>query len=59
MTKSETIAKIRDHLGKARARALMMANAPSATDRSKYLKQMSDEMKKGLVLLDKVELMNE
>ena len=57
MTKADTIAKIRDHLAKAKARALMMSNAQSATDRGKYLKQMSEELGKANQLLDKVELM--
>lgn len=57
MTKADLIAKVRDHLAKAKARALMMSNAQSPTDRGRYLKQMAEELTKANQLLDKVELL--
>ena len=56
MTKADLLAKVREHLAKTRARALMMANAQSFTDRSRYLKQLSEELQNAQVLLDKIEL---
>jgi len=46
--------KVRDHLGKARARALMMANAQSAIHRGQYLKELTGELEKAQKVLDKI-----
>ena len=46
--------KVRDHLGKARARALMMANAQSAIHRGQYLKELTSELEKAQKVLDKI-----
>jgi hypothetical protein len=49
------VTKVRDHLGKARARALMMANAQSAIHRGQYLKELTAELEKAHKILDKIE----
>ncbi len=52
MTNEETTQKIREHLGRVRSSALMMANAQSATDRNRYLQTLAKELQKALALLD-------
>jgi hypothetical protein len=47
--------KIRLHLRKAKASTLMIAHAQSPLDRQKYLKLMSDEMKRAVALVDRLE----
>ena len=54
MTATTLANKVRDHLGKARARALMMANAQSAIHRGQYLKELTSELEKAQKLLDKI-----
>lgn len=48
------VGKVRDHLGKARARALIMANAQSALHRGQYLKELNAELEKAQKILDKL-----
>ncbi len=55
MSPAALITKVRDHLGKARARALMMANAQSAIHRGQYLKELTAELEKAQKILDKIE----
>ena len=52
MTIEETAQKIREHLGKTKSNALMMANAQSALDRNRYLQGFSRELKKAIALLE-------
>jgi hypothetical protein len=54
MTTEEIAQKIREHLGKAKSSALMMANAHSALDRNRYLQKLSVEFKAAVALLDKL-----
>ena len=54
MTTEEIAQKIREHLGKAKSNALMMANAQSALDRNRYLQKLSGEFKTVVALLDKL-----
>jgi hypothetical protein len=54
MTTEETAQKIREHLGKAKSNALMMANAQSALDRNRYLQKLAGEFKTIAGLLDKL-----
>lgn len=51
----EAVLKLRQHLGKIRSAALMMAHAQSAIDRNRYLQNVSQELKAALALLDKLE----
>ena len=55
MSPAETAKKVREHLGKTRSTALMMAHAQSALDRERYLQNLSKELKAAFLLLDKLE----
>ncbi|GEM_PF-4054199 len=55
MTPAEIAQKMREHLGRVRSAALMMANAQSALNRERYLQNISKEMKSAFALLDKLE----
>jgi hypothetical protein len=55
MSPAETAKKVREHLGKTRSAALMMAHAQSALNREAYLKILSKELKAAVLLLEKLE----
>ena len=55
MAPAEIPQKIKEHLGKAKSAALMMANAHSALDRARYLQNLSKEFKAVLELLEKLQ----
>jgi hypothetical protein len=55
MSPAETAKKVREHLGKTKASALMMAHAQSALDRERYLQTLSQELKAAVTLLEKLE----
>ncbi len=55
MSSAEIAQKIKEHLGKAKSAALMMANAHSALDRARYLQNLSKEFKAVLALLEKLD----
>ena len=55
MACEESVKKIREHLGKVKASALMMSSAQSAVDRNRYLQLLAKEMKNAVNLLEKIE----
>ena len=55
MSPADTAKKVREHLGKIKANALMMAHAQSALNRERYLQNLSKEMKAAVVLLERLE----
>ena len=55
MANEDVVKKIRVHLGKTKASALMMSSAQSAVDRNRYLQLLSKELKAVITLLDKLE----
>jgi hypothetical protein len=55
MSPAEIAKKSREHLGKTKAAALMMANAQSSLDRERYLQTLSKELKAVVALLEKLE----
>ena len=55
MASEDSIKKIREHLGKVKASALMMSSAQSAIDRDRYLQNMAKELKAIMALLEKIE----
>jgi hypothetical protein len=55
MSPAETAKKVREHLGKTKAAALMMAHAQSSLDRERYLQNLSKELKAAVLLLEKLE----
>jgi hypothetical protein len=55
MSSAETAKKVREHLGKTRSAALMMAHAQSALDRERYLQTLTKELKSAVTLLEKLE----
>ena len=55
MAPAEIAQKTREHLGKIKAAALMMANAQSSLDRTRYLQTLSKELKATVTLLEKLE----
>jgi hypothetical protein len=55
MSPADTAKKVREHLGKIKANALMMAHAQSALNRERYLQNLSKELKAAVVLLERLE----
>jgi len=55
MSPAEIAQKIRQHLARAKASALMMANAQSSLNRERYLQTLSKELKAAVALLEKLE----
>jgi hypothetical protein len=55
MSPAEIAQKTRQHLGRAKASALMMANAQSSLNRERYLQTLSKELKAAVALLEKLE----
>ena len=55
MADTELIRKIREHLGKVRSAALILAHTQSGEKRNEYIKRLTDELKKANALLDKIE----
>ena len=55
MSPAEIAKKAREHLGKTRSAALMMANAQSSLDRERYLQTLTKELKAAVALLEKLE----
>jgi hypothetical protein len=55
MSQAEIVKKTREHLGKTKAAALMLANQQSSLNRERYLQILSKELKAAVALLDKLE----
>jgi hypothetical protein len=55
MSQAEIVQKTREHLGKTKAAALMLANQQSSLNRERYLQILSKELKAAVALLDKLE----
>jgi hypothetical protein len=55
MNREEIARKLREHMGRIRSNALMMAHAHSALDRNRFLQNLTGELKKITALVEKLD----